>query len=209
MTEDDARTWLTGVLGVSRETFERLDRFQAMVIAENARQNLISASSIPYIWARHIVDSAQLLPLSDSRAGAWLDLGTGAGFPGFVIAILRAAPITLVDSRRRRVDFLRESAARLGLDHVTVELCQIESLNAGRFDVISARAFAALPRIFALAERFSTEKTLWLLPKGRSAHAELESVAESWHGMFHVKHSVTDPDAHILVGTRVSLKRHR
>ncbi len=220
--------------------------FREMVIGENARQNLISAGSIPYFWARHVVDSAQLLRLRDTtdvaaspdlpelveglppspaavtgkgfdrvsqsalelrfpeQAGSWLDLGTGAGFPGMVIAILRNAPITFVESRRRRVAFLRDSANALGLDHVTIDLCQLESFKGGTFDVISARAFAPLLRLFPLAHRFSTLKTQWLLPKGRSAQAELESVSESWQGVFHVKHSITDPEAAIIVASGVS-----
>ena len=228
MTEEEAKAWLTNDLGVSRETLARLDMFREMVIGENARQNLISAGSIPYFWARHIADSAQLITLSDtSRGGAearssevfeetpsapprprvnktWLDLGTGAGFPGMVIAILRDAPITFVESRRRRVEFLRDSANALGLDHVTIELCQLESFKGGTFDVIGARAFAPLLRLFPAAHRFSTPKTQWLLPKGRSAQAELESVSESWQGVFHVKHSITDPEAAIIVASGVS-----
>jgi 16S rRNA (guanine527-N7)-methyltransferase len=233
VTEDEAKAWLNETLGVSRETLGRLDAFREMVIAENACQNLISAGSIPYFWSRHIVDSAQLFMFSDDSRGDaetrsrkneaeppsapprlrvnqnWLDLGTGAGFPGMVVAILAETPITFVESRRRRVEFLRDSAKMLGLDHVTAELCQLESFNGGQFDVISARAFAPLTRLFPLAHRFSTEKTLWLLPKGRSAHAELESIGESWHGVFHVKQSVTDPDSHIVVGTKVAPKRQK
>jgi 16S rRNA (guanine527-N7)-methyltransferase len=136
----------------------------------------------------------------------WLDLGTGAGFPGMVIAILQNTSITFVESRRRRVEFLRDSAQTLGLDHVSVALCQLEAFQGGTFDVISARAFAPLERLFPLAHRFSTAKTQWLLPKGRSAASELESIAKSWHGMFHVKHSVTDSDSSIIIGTHVMPK---
>lgn len=204
MTEGEAQAWLAATLNVSRETVERLEAFAEMVIAENARQNLISRGSIPHVWTRHIVDSAQLVTLYDGQPRSWLDLGTGAGFPGLVVAILRKAPITFVESRRRRVEFLREAAAQLHLDHVEIALCQLEAFRGGTFDVISARAFAPLPRLFGVAHRFSTTKTQWLLPKGRSAHAELESVRESWQGEFHVKHSVTDPEAAILVANRVS-----
>jgi 16S rRNA (guanine527-N7)-methyltransferase len=204
VTEDEAQAWLVDTLAVSHETLGRLDAFREMVIAENGRQNLISAGSIPYFRARHIADSAQLVTLCETEPRSWLDLGTGAGFPGMVVAILQNTPITFVESRRRRVEFLREAVAELRLDHVEIALCQLESFRGGTFDVISARAFAPLPRLFALAHRFSTAKTRWLLPKGRSAHAELESVSESWQGVFHVKHSVTDPEAAIIVATKVS-----
>lgn len=204
MTEAEAQAWLVDSLGVSRETLARLDLFRQMVIAENDRQNLVSAGSIPYFWARHIVDSAQLLSLNQRPDATWLDLGTGAGFPGMVIAMLHSAPITFVESRRRRVEFLRYAVESLGLEHVTVELCQLESYRTRGFDVISARAFAPLGRLLPLAHRFSTTNTVWLLPKGRSAHAEVESVRESWQGMFHVKHSVSDPGAAIIVASGIA-----
>lgn len=205
MTEEEAQAWLVDTLDVSRETLARLDAFREMVIAENARQNLISEGSIPYFWARHIVDSAQLLALGMAvrTTDKWLDLGTGAGFPGMIIAILRGGPVCCVESRRRRVEFLQHAATRLQLETFEVVQCQLESFAGGSFDVISARAFAPLARLLPLAHRFSTVKTRWLLPKGRSAHAELESVRESWQGLFHVKQSVTDPDAAIIVATAV------
>lgn len=111
MTEEEARAWLAGQLDVSRDAMERLDALRAAVIAENDRQNLVSAASIPEFWTRHIVDSAQLIGFAGPDApmgGAWLDLGTGAGFPGMVIAILRKSPIMMVESRKLRVDFLNE-----------------------------------------------------------------------------------------------------
>jgi 16S rRNA (guanine527-N7)-methyltransferase len=151
-------------------------------------------------------ETKSFAPLRLSVRSTWLDLGTGAGFPGMVIAILNNSPITFVESRRRRVEFLRDSVKMLNLNHVSVELCQLESFRGGTFDVISARAFAPLARLFPLAHRFSTTKTQWLLPKGRSAASELESIAKSWHGMFHVKHSVTDPEAAIIIGTQVARK---
>jgi 16S rRNA (guanine527-N7)-methyltransferase len=202
MTEDEAQDWLRRTLGVSRETFAKLDAFRAMVIEENAHQNLISATSIPHIWTRHIVDSAQLLTGVDAQ-GAWLDLGTGAGFPGMIIAILRDSPIILVESRRKRIDFLCESAERLGLNHVHVQGTRLEMMKTVPVSVISARAFTALPQLLGLAHRFSTRKTQWLLPKGRSAREELETARRTWQGTFHVKQSVTDADAAIITATGV------
>jgi 16S rRNA (guanine527-N7)-methyltransferase len=201
VTEDDAQDWLL-TLGVSRETLERLDAFRSMVIAENERQNLVSAASIPYFWVRHIVDSAQLIPLAP-ESGRWIDLGTGAGFPGIVVAILRDQPITLVESRRKRVDFLAESAARLALLNVEIHGGRLETLPSAPYSVISARAFAPLHRLLPLAHSFSTAKTRWLLPKGRSAREEVESVAGLWQGVFHVEPSITDAEAAIIVARDV------
>ena len=206
MTEDEAKGWLTDTLAVSRETMMQLDTLREMVIEETARQNLISAASIPHFWVRHIADSAQLLLHSQAYDGAdkaWLDLGTGAGFPGLVIAILRNAPIHFVEERRKRHEFLSHVAATLDLAHVTVHGCRLESLNMEPVAIISARAFAPLPKLFALGRRFSRNETVWLLPKGRTAQEELASVKHTWQGVFHVKPSITDAEASIIVARRV------
>ena len=206
MTEDEARGWLTDTLAVSRETMMQLDTLREMVIEESTRQNLISAASIPHFWVRHIADSAQLLLHSQAYDGAdkaWLDLGTGAGFPGLVIAILRNASIHLVEERRKRHEFLSHVAATLDLAHVTVHGCRLESLNIDPVSIISARAFAPLPKLFGLGRRFSRNETVWLLPKGQSAQEELASVKHTWQGVFHVKPSITDAEASIIVARRV------
>lgn len=208
MTEDEARAWLAETLDVSRETMGKLEAFADAVVAENERQNLISVATIPQIWARHIVDSAQLLALDDAHGeGPWLDLGSGPGFPGIVIAILQSRPVILVESRRKRFEFLAETARMLGLDHVSVHGGRLETLPSRPVSTITARAFAPLPKLLDLAHRFSTEKTLWLLPKGRSAREELESVRSAWHGAFHVKPSITDAEAAIIVATGVSPRK--
>ncbi len=208
MTEQEARDWLTENLNVSRETLARLDAFRTRVIAENAQQNLVSAASIPDFWVRHIVDSAQLLMFDPPSGGTWLDLGTGAGFPGVVIALLRPGPVTLVESRRKRFEFLAESVQELGLDHVSVFGGRLEAMESAPFSVISARAFAPLHRLLPLAHSFSTPETLWLLPKGRSAREEIASIDADWTGVFHVKQSLTDADASLIVARQVA-KRPR
>ncbi len=207
MTEEEAQAWLREECGVSRETFEKLDAFRALVIEERVRQNLISAATVPHIWARHFVDSAQLLSHTEAGDGAWLDLGTGAGFPGMIIAILREAPVIFVESRRKRIDFLSESVERLGLTNVQIEGRRLELVETVPVSVITARAFAPLPRLFELAHRFSTEKTVWVLPKGRSAAEELESARASWQGTFHVKQSITDAEAAIIVASDVRRRK--
>lgn len=156
MTEDEAQHWLAETLAVSRETIVRLDTLRRLVLAEAQQQNLISAATIDHFWVRHIVDSAQLLPMADdARPGSWLDLGTGAGFPGLVIAILSDRPIILVESRRKRFEFLARTVDSLMLPHVAIHSGRLETFATRTVAVISARAFAPLPRILALAERFS------------------------------------------------------
>ena len=208
MTEDEAKAWLTETLNVSRETLDRLEAFAAAVVEENAHQNLVSAATIPQLWARHIVDSAQLLTFDVPHdSSPWLDLGTGAGFPGLVIAILSPRPMILVESRRKRIEFLSDQVESLGLKHVSVHGGRLETLAAPLVGVISARAFAPLPKLLALAHRFSRKETIWLLPKGRTAREELESARASWQGVFHVKPSLTDAEAAIIVATGINPRK--
>jgi len=201
--EEGAKAWLTDTLGVSRETMALLERLNAFVVGEAEHQNLVSASTLAHMWQRHILDSAQLLRFADPRVDEhWIDLGSGAGFPGLVIALIAPCQVTLVESRGLRIAYLERAIAHLGLgDRVQVAGAALERVQAVAADYISARAFAPLPRLLEGAARFSTENTRWLLPKGRNARTELESVPAAWQSVFHVEQSLTDVDAAILVGT--------
>jgi 16S rRNA (guanine527-N7)-methyltransferase len=207
MDEVAARHLLVEQFDVSRETLARLANFEALLREENGWQNLVSAASLDQFWARHVLDSAQLLRFA-TMGGPWLDLGTGAGFPGLVVAALRPGPTTLAEARRLRVDFLQRAAAVLAADPEIIH-APIERMADRPFAVISARAFAPLPRLLALAHRFSTENTLWLLPKGRNAKSELEAVRGAWQGDFRLEPSLTDADAQIIVATGVRPRRAR
>jgi 16S rRNA (guanine527-N7)-methyltransferase len=200
VTEEEAKRWLNDNLDVSRETWERLESFVAFLQQEASQQNLISAATMDHIWSRHVVDSAQLLKFAP-EAGPWLDLGSGAGFPGIIIALLSSHPIILVESRGRRIDYLNRAIRLLDLeDSTTVAGMAVERLETAPHSVISARAFAPLPKLLDFSLRFSTQKTLWLLPKGRNAVNELDEAAKAWDFDFSVEKSVTDDDAGILVG---------
>lgn len=186
----------------STESFDLLDVFVAELLAEAEHQNLISRSTIDCVWQRHIADSAQLLDhVPRGTKGIWLDLGTGAGFPGIVTAIMRPEIAhVLVESRKRRVAWLERVIELASLDNCSVlgsRLQLVESFDAA---VISARAFAPLPDLINLSARFSTERTTWLLPKGRSAEQERGELDSPQRKMFHVKQSLTSRDAAILVG---------
>jgi 16S rRNA (guanine527-N7)-methyltransferase len=212
MTENEAIAWLQAELHVSRETLEALEAFVAFLKREAESQNLISASTLDHIWSRHIVDSAQLLLFTDTSAppSNWLDLGSGAGFPGLVIALLTNHHVTLVESRARRIDYLQRAVEMLDLTHrVKVAGVTLERLETAPFSVISARAFAPLPKLFDLAARFAANNTLWLLPKGRNAKAEWEGAQALWDGNFQIMDSVTDQEAGILVGTLLGKRKNR
>ena len=206
MTEDEARGWVAA--HVPRETMAKLEVFVKMIREEMPRQNLIAASTADTIWTRHIADSAQLVPLARPRTRSWIDLGSGAGFPAIVVALMcPAVEVTLVESRRKRIDFLAAVAEQLGLaGRVTIAGKRLEMLDTSPHDVISARAFAPLDRLLPLAHRFSHPGTQWLLPKGRSAASELEAVTRSWQGAFRVVPSLTDPEAAIIAATQVQPK---
>ena len=179
----------------------RIERLVAMLAVENTRQNLIAAASLNSVWQRHVADSAQLLDHVPRETTSWLDLGTGAGFPGLVIAAMRPEwGLVLVESRRRRVEWLSEAVEALSLPNCAIEGRRLEDVAARPVGVISARAFAPLPKLIALARRFSTSDTLWLLPKGRSAAQEVAELPKSLKTAFHVEQSATDADSGIVVG---------
>jgi 16S rRNA (guanine527-N7)-methyltransferase len=189
---------------VSRGTFKRLTAYVERLKFEAARQNLVSSSSLEHIWKRHILDSAQLLRFEPHAGAAWLDVGSGAGLPGIVIACLTEGPITLLEPRRLRSEFLRQTIDALGL-RARVESTKVERIS-GRFDVITGRAVAPLSKFLEMSHHLSTEKTAWVLPKGRKAQSELAEAKRAWQGAFHVEQSVTDADSRIIVGTGVRAK---
>lgn len=203
MDEDRAKA----LLDVPRGTMERLEGFITLLAQENERQNLVSSTSLEQVWSRHILDSAQLVRFAPPDAESWLDLGTGAGFPGLIIALLHRSKVTLVESRRLRADFLHRAADLLLVaDKVEILCSRLETLEPRPFDVISARAFAPLDRLLAVAAPFSKPGTCWLLPKGRGAKTELAAAQASWQGDFRLEPSTTDPEAGIVVAERVARK---
>jgi len=194
-------------LDVPRETIERLEAFVDLLRSENQRQNLVSSASLETVWERHILDSVQLVRFAPDGARTWLDLGTGAGFPGLVVPLFHPTHMILVESRRLRAEFLRTAAETLGIAQRVEILCsKLEAVPTRPVDVISARAFAPLPKLLTLAERFSTSGTVWILPKGRNAKSELDAARSSWQGDFRLEPSLTDAEAQIVVASRVRRK---
>jgi 16S rRNA (guanine527-N7)-methyltransferase len=202
VTEEEAQGWIEERHGASG--VEAMARLADLVCGEATRQNLIAPSTLDEIWSRHIVDSAQLIPLAEAYPGNWLDIGTGAGFPGLVAAALTDRPIWLVEPRKRRADFLSACCDALGVtSRTTVVTDKVERVDV-KAAVISARAVASLWELLGAAQHCSTWNTLWLLPKGRSAREEIASAQQSWHGAFHVEHSVTDPESLIVIAKEVT-----
>jgi 16S rRNA (guanine527-N7)-methyltransferase len=194
------------MIEVSRETQSRLDRYVALLLDENERQNLIGQSTVQEIWDRHIADSAQLVRFAPRPDSSWLDIGSGAGLPGMVIAILTHGPVTLVEPRKLRANFLQRSVETLGLaSRVTVHAAKVERIT-GTFDVITARAVASLEALLRISQHLSTDKTVWVFPKGKTAQSELAEARRTWQGEFRLEPSVTSGEAAILVAAGIRRK---
>ena len=195
------------MIAVSRETSAKLARYENLVRAERLRQNLVARSTLDRFAVRHVDDASQLLKLAPAGL-TWCDIGSGAGLPGMVIAILSGDPMTLVEPRRLRAEFLRAAALDLNLDNVTVVEAKAEQVR-GQFDVITARAVAETGKLFAMTLHLAHPETRWILPKGRSAQKELEAAMMSWQGEFRLVPSETSDEAHVLVAERVRRKGRR
>lgn len=192
---------------VSRETLARLEAYARLLVRWNRAINLVASASLGDLWARHMLDSAQLLPLlpaaPEGRPRVLLDLGSGAGFPGMVLAILGAGEVHLAEADRRKAGFLREVARETGT-RVTLHCQRVEALAPFAADVVTARAFAPLPRLLALAAPFLRPEMpgavggVALLLKGRRVQAELTAAAETWHMQYEVFPSRTESAAKIL-----------
>lgn len=199
MTDDGGRSIFLQKSPVPRETLRMLDAYADMVLAENANQNLIAKSTEGDFWTRHILDSAQLLPQMPANARTCLDVGSGAGLPGIVLATMSDVRFTLVEPRRRRAEFLQTVARSLGLDErVSVLMANVERVAHDAFDIVTARALANLSATIEAARHLAGAHTVWLLPKGRTVADELAEAKRRWSADFEIIPSLTDPDAAIV-----------
>ncbi|MBL3568266.1 16S rRNA (guanine(527)-N(7))-methyltransferase RsmG [Rhodovulum sulfidophilum] len=192
------------VLGdVSRETSERLSAYAALLRKWNPAINLVARSTLDDLETRHFKDSAQLFGLCPTDARHWVDLGSGGGFPGLVIAILarELAPdlhVTLIESDQRKAAFLRTVCRDLGVAATNVIDSRIESAKPQGADVLSARALAPLPRLLDYADRHLAPGGVALFPKGARFAEELDAALASWRFDVQNHPSKTDPQAVVL-----------
>ena len=194
MTEDEARAWVAERFDAAEAA--RLERFATIVAEENDRQNLVAPSTLATLWTRHLVDSLQLVDLAPAD-GAWLDIGTGGGFPGLAVACVRDTAVHLVEPRRKRAAFLSHAAETLGLPHVMVHARKVENV-AVRAGTVSARAVASVPALVEAARHVASRDTTWLLPRGRLTDDELADLPRHAR-VFHVEQSLTSPESKIVV----------
>ena len=186
-----------GLTGVSRETLARLDAYAELLRRWSGRINLVSRNTLGDLWRRHFLDSAQLLPLIPNKTRHLVDLGSGAGFPGLVLAILGVPGVELVEADTRRCAFLRE-AARITEAAVTIRPCRIEAVPPHPVDVVTARACAPLDRLLDLARPFLAPDTICLFPKGERVEEELTLARKRWTMNVSVEPSLSDRRGVIL-----------
>jgi 16S rRNA (guanine527-N7)-methyltransferase len=200
---DDRRRALA-LFPVSRETERDFEALVQLLTRWQSVKNLVGPATLPEVWTRHIADSAQLTTLAPD-ALRWLDLGSGAGFPGLVIAILLkgrpGAEVTLVEANGRKCAFLREAARVLGLPARVVNARIEETVPdiQGPVDVVTARALAPLPMLLGWTEKLLTTGSLGLFPKGQDVEAELTESAKCWRIQSSIAASITNPEAGIVI----------
>jgi 16S rRNA (guanine527-N7)-methyltransferase len=205
MTREGLAT-LAGV-DVSREAFERLTGFVAILQKWSEHINLIGPADTETIWTRHVADSAQLLAFAPAGWRIWADLGAGGGFPGLVLKALTLdvrpdAAFHLVESDGRKAAFLSLAATSCGLK-VEVHPARVEMLAPLSADVVSARALAPLKKLCGLAARHLSPRGIGVFPKGRMAEAELAEAAQDWAARFERHPSRTDPAGTIIVASEL------
>lgn len=189
--------------GAGDNAMVRLAAYAALLTETNAHTNLVSAASLADLWRRHMFDSAQLLPLIPKESRTHVDFGSGAGFPGLVIAALAPARIgletTLIESIEKKCAFLRAAVDAMGLgDRVRVLRGRAEEVAPFAADLITARAVADLSTLLTYAQRFSRRGTLLLFPKGRTAGDELTAARRIWKLQADMIESRSDPSASIV-----------
>jgi 16S rRNA (guanine527-N7)-methyltransferase len=184
---------------VSRETLARLKAYVDVLTDWNARHNLVSARSLEDVWRRHMWDSAQLAAFIPSHSTSLVDLGTGAGFPGLVLAeMLRGrVSVVLYEATRKKAEFLEAAAQRMGLN-VGIRNVRIEASRHQPADVVTARAVAPLDQLLGYAQQFAAPHTVCLFLKGQSVAAELTQAGKSWSMKVTQHQSATDPSGVIL-----------
>lgn len=191
-----------GAIDVSRETLERLEIFEDTLKKWNVAINLVSASTLEQIWTRHFLDSAQIFALSPSATGKWVDIGSGGGFPGLIIAILaqEKAPglhVSLIESDLRKSAFLANAARAVGVD-VTIQAKRIEAVLPQHANVLSARALAPLSGLLQYAEQHLSQHGTGLFPKGAQWQDEIVAARQIWNFDYKAHPSLTDEKAVIL-----------
>ena len=189
---------------VSRETYDKLLAYGALIQKWNPSINLVAESTLSDVWTRHIIDSAQVyFSAMDEKSSIWTDIGSGGGLPGIVIATLAQGDgqqigVTMVESDKRKSVFLRTAIRELGLTETRVINERIESAQIRVSDIVTARALAPLTDLFMLSQGFSDQSTTFLFQKGKNWNSEIEIAQNHWSFHYDAIKSETDSNAVIL-----------
>ncbi len=187
-------------VNVSRETMARLEAYAALLVKWQAKINLVGPATLPDLWRRHFLDSAQLLRLLPKESGRLVDLGSGAGFPGLVLAMLTDWQVHLIDSDQRKCAFLRQVALETGiLDRVTIHAQRFEAVKPFPAGIVTARACAPLSDLLSYAAPFIGDSGRCLFLKGKGVEEELTAAEPHWKMAVERRPSLSDPAASILI----------
>lgn len=189
--------------GVSRETLSRLEAYAELLSRWSERINLVGRDTLPDLWRRHFLDSAQLLQFMPSETSSLVDLGSGAGFPGLVLAILGVPGVELIESDSRKVAFLRE-AARITETRIAIHAARIEAVSSHPVDIVTARACAPLDHLLKFAQGFIGRRTRCLFLKGEQIEEELTAANAAWTMGVQRHRSRTDPRGVVLILDRIA-----
>lgn len=193
-------------LNVSRETLDKLKAYADLLEKWQRRINLVSKSTLPDLWTRHMLDSAQIFPHLPTHCKSLVDIGCGAGFPGLVLAIMGIEDVHMVDSDERKMAFVRE-ASRITETPVTIHTCRIDDLDeALKFDVVTSRALAPLEKLLGFSEALSKPEGISLYLKGRKCQEEVLEAQKSWDFEFQGEASLSDPEGQLLIIERMTRK---
>lgn len=200
--EPFARVDFIAATGATPAQMARLDVYAAALAEWNSKMNLVSPASLADLWRRHFLDSAQLMALIPDGTRRIVDMGSGAGFPGLVLAALRPDGVgletVLVESIEKKCAFLRAAAAAMELPGVKVIRGRAEDVTGLKADVVTARAMAPLETLLGYAKRFADKETMLLFPKGRTAADELTAARQNWTIEAEMIPSRTDGEAAII-----------
>jgi 16S rRNA (guanine527-N7)-methyltransferase len=195
-------TGFARVGNVSRETLARLSNYVDLLEQWNRRINLVGRNTMGDVWRRHILDAAQLWPLLPPRTRVLVDLGSGAGIPGLVLAAMGVPEVHLVESDQRKAAFLREASRAMEISAI-IHPERIEKLPSFDVDIVTARGLADLSELLDLSEKFLSKRTICLFLKGKSVAPELAGAKESWAMSVEEIQSRSDPNGVILKLTQV------
>ena len=193
----DSRAEFLAAFPVSRETEGRLARYEAILLERNQTLSLIAPSTIDILWTRHFLDSAQLAALIPDQEKPVIDIGTGAGFPGMVLAIIGLPDVHLIENNMQKVGFLRSVVAELDLP-VTIHPMKSEAVRPFQAGAVTARALKPLGQLIGLGRRFLGPESVCIFPKGRRAEEEMAEAGRKWHMKAERFPSLTDPESTIF-----------